>query len=57
MTIITDTSYPVALYNPNDVKHQAAADFAFRGPTNHPHRGAVNTEDMMFGAVLIDIPE
>ena len=57
MTIITDTSYPVALYNPNDVNHQAAADFAFRGPTNHPHRGAVNTEDMMFGAVLIDIPE
>lgn len=34
MTIITDTSYLVALYNPNDVNHRAAADFAFRGPAD-----------------------
>lgn len=32
MTIITDTSYLFAVYNPKDINHSAAADFAFRMP-------------------------
>ncbi len=34
MTVITDTSYLYAIYNPKDINHQIAADFAFETITD-----------------------
>ena len=59
MTIITDTSYLVALYNSRDVNHQTAADFAFRMPAELmlvpevviPELAYVITRDLRYGGL------